>query len=156
MMKVGLKITEHITHIHILLFYIFVLSLVYAFKNYNSSLGIFPNNFKKKDPKFTAVFYNLLPYSIDLYGVEFEGRKHQITKELETGNRRKELTRLSIPWVFKQSGSENRLLAFIGSSNLSFFKGEALGLKEGSTIHVTINENGKLYKKFMIQLAENR
>ena len=86
----------------------------------NFSLGIFPNNFKKKDPKFTAVFYNLLPYNIDLYGVEFEGRKHQITKELETGHRRKELTSLSIPWVFKQSGNENRLLAFIGSSNLSF------------------------------------
>ena len=118
--------------------------MIYAFKNYYSSLGIFPNNFKKKDPKFTAVFYNLLSYNIDLYGVEFEGRKHQITKELETGHRRKEITSLSIPWVFKQSGKENRLLAFIGSLCMSFFKGETLGLKEGSTIHLTINENGKL------------
>lgn len=140
MMKVQLK--YNITQTYYL-FFLF-LSLIYAFKNYDSSLGIFPNNFKKKDPKFTAVFYNLLPYNIDLYGVEFEGRKHQITKELETGHRRKEITSLSIPWVFKQSGKENRLLAFIGSSYLSFFKGETLGLKEGSTIHLTINENGKL------------
>ena len=86
-----------------------------------------------------------MPYNIDLYGVDFEGRKHQITKELEKGYRRKELTSLSIPWVFKRSSDGMRLQVFIGESNGSIFKGENFLATEDSLIHVTVNENGNLF-----------
>ena len=107
-------------------------------------LGVYPNhyNYKKKDPKFTAIFYNLMPVNIDLYGVDFEGRRHQITKELEKGFRRKEITTASIPWVFKRSDDEERLPIYVESSMSWSFKGENFGARAGSTIHVTVNENG--------------
>jgi hypothetical protein len=110
--------------------------------------GVFPNEFSKNDRQFTAVFYNLLPYSIDFYGVDFYGRRLQYTRELETGNKRKETTTFTIPWVFKNSKDKPRLHAYAGTTNGSVFKGENFGAKEGSKIHVTINSHGKIILVF--------
>ena len=83
-----------------------------------------------------------MPFHIDLYGVDFEGRRHQITKELKSGSRRKEITSISIPWVIKRSHEETRLPLFVGSLSALSFRGGNVDAKEGSTIHVTTNENG--------------
>ena len=85
-----------------------------------------------------------MPFNIDFYGVDFEGRRHQITQELGVGIRRKEITSVSIPWVFKKSHEEKRLPVFVGSISALSFKGGNFDVKEGSTIHVTINDNGIL------------
>ena len=107
--------------------------------------GVFPNKFKKKDKRFTAVFYNALKVPVDFYGVDFEGRRLQYTRDLETGNKRKEGTSFTTPWVFKESQSRKRLFVFSGQLNSSVFKGENFGATEGLELHVTINENGTYY-----------
>ena len=87
-----------------------------------------------------------MPYNIDLYAVDFEGRKHQITNDLQKGYGRKEATSLSIPWVFKNSSDGKRLHVFVGASNGSIFKGKQFFATENSSIHVTVNENGELFQ----------
>ena len=106
---------------------------------------MFPNRYKKKDKKFTAVFYNTLPYPVEIYGIDFEGRKRQHTKELEPGHKRKEETTFTIPWVLKRSNDSKRLHAFVGSRSGLVFKGELFGAKEGSEIHVIVNDKGKYW-----------
>ena len=58
-----------------------------------------------------------MPFNIDFYGVDFEGRMHQITQELRKGSRRKEITSISIPWVFKKSHEGKRLSVFVVPSS---------------------------------------
>ena len=106
--------------------------------------GVFPNEFKQQDKEFTAVFYNLLPYPVDFYSVDFEGRKSQYTRELEPRNKRKETTTFTIPWVFKISEDKTRLHAFARATNGYIFKGGNFGAKANSKIYVTINDNGKI------------
>ena len=110
--------------------------------------GVFPNEFKKQAKEFTVVFYNLFPYPVDFYSVDFEGRKLQYTSELEPRNKRKKTTTFTIPWVFKNSKDKTRLHAFAGAINGTVFKGVNFGAKSDSKIHVTINNNGNISPAF--------
>ena len=104
--------------------------------------GVFPNKFKKRDTNFQAVFYNSLAYPVELYGIDFEGIKHQHTKVLEPGSRRTEDTTLTIPWVFKRSNDSVRLRAFVRNLNESVFKGQIFGVKHSPKLHIIISDNG--------------
>ena len=106
--------------------------------------GVFPNHYKKFDTRYTAVFYNILPYPVDFYGIDFEGRKHQYSKEFLPGYTRKEETTARIPWVFKKSNDTLRLFAFVGQNSTDVFKGLLWGVKENHEIHISISDNGNL------------
>jgi hypothetical protein len=110
--------------------------------------GVFPNKFKKRDTNFAAVFYNSLTYPVELYGINFEGIKHQHTKVLEPGSTRTEDTTLTTPWVFKRSNDSVRLRAFVRNLNGSVFKGEIFGAKQSSKIHIIISDNGNYTSVF--------
>ena len=104
--------------------------------------GVFPNEFKKKDIKFEAVFYNSLTYPVEFYSIDIEGIKHQHTKSLEPGSTRTEDTTLTIPWVFKRSNDSVRLRAFVRNLNESVFKGQIFGVKQSPKLHIIISDNG--------------
>ena len=107
---------------------------------------MFPNEFEDDDPSFTAIFYNSLPYPIDFYGYDFEGRKLQISKEIKRGHERTEQTSLMIPWVFvKSEDNSKRLFAFVKDTTGDIFKGKDFHANYNTTIHVIINDNGKFY-----------
>ena len=61
---------------------------------------------------------------------------------LYPGHNRKEVTRFSAPWVFKNSSSRTRLYAFSRHLRGSVFKGKSFGAREGSEIHILVNRNG--------------
>ena len=104
--------------------------------------GVFPNHYKKFDTTYIAVFYNILPYPVDFYGIDFEGRKHQFSKEFLPGYTRKEETTARIPWVFKKSNDTTRLFAFVGQNSTLVFKGLLFGVKENYQMHISISDNG--------------
>ena len=104
--------------------------------------GVFPNHYKKFDTTYTAVFYNILPYPVDFYGIDFEGRKHQYSKEFLPGYTRKEETTARIPWVFKKSNDTLRLFAFVGQKSTDVFKGLLFDVKENCEMHISISDNG--------------
>ena len=86
----------------------------------------------------------MLLYPIDFYGIDFEGRKLQYSKEFLPGYTRKEETTARIPWVFKKSNDTLRLFAFVGENYTDVFKGLLLGVKENHEIHISISDNGNL------------
>ena len=113
---------------------------------------------EKYEVEFTAVFYNVLPYPIDLYWVDLEGRKHEYDQPLKPGHNRSKTTFFTHPWIFKKSNNGSRLNAFVAGINGSVFEGSTFGVKGQNprsnsysqeqttnyTVHVTINENGIL------------
>ena len=109
---------------------------------HNFLIGVFPNHYKKYDPKFTVVFHNSLPYPVDFYGVDFEGRKIQQSKELFSGQTRKEETTLHIPWVFKRSKDGKRVQSYFGAMNGLVFKGLTFNVTNTSDNHVVISDQG--------------
>ena len=118
---------------------------------YHSLSGVFPNHFKEFDPKFTVVFHNTLPYPVDFYSVDFEGRRVRHSYEVSAGHQRKEETTLNIPWVFKRSNDSKRLLAFLGDMHEFIFKGLTFNTTNPSTeYNVLISDHGK-FKSTSIQ-----
>ena len=105
-------------------------------------IGVFPNDFKKFDPKFTAVFHNSHPYPVDFYGVDFEGRKIQQSHSVLPGQTRTAKTTLHIPWVFKRSNDSKRLMSYLGYRHGFVFKGESFDVKNDTDNHVVISDQG--------------
>ena len=90
------------------------------------------------------VFHNTLPYPVDFYGVDFEGRRVRHSKDVSSGHPRKEETTLNIPWVFKRSNDSKRLLAFLGDMHEYIFKGETFNTTNSSMeYNVLISDHGK-------------
>ena len=111
---------------------------------YHFIIGVFPNHYKKFDPKFTAVFHNSLPYPVDFYGVDFEGRKIQQSHSVLPGQTRTVKTTLHIPWVFKRSNDGKRLMSYLGYMHGLVFKGETFDVKNDTENHVVISDQGTL------------
>ena len=109
---------------------------------YRFLVGVFPNHFKKYDPEFTVVFHNSLPYPVDFYGVDFEGRKIRHSHKVFQGQTRTERTTLNIPWVFKRSNDSKRLEAYLGNMHDLVFKGATFNVKNESENHVAISDQG--------------
>ena len=96
----------------------------------------------KFDGEFEAVFHNSLPYPIDFYAVDFEGRKHHYFKKVLPGYKITQTTFLTVPWVFKRASDSKQLLAFSGRINASIFRGDSFDAKNNSIRHVTIGDGG--------------
>ena len=88
------------------------------------------------------VFHNSLPYPVDFYGVDFEGRKIQQSNEVFSGQTSKERTTLLVPWVFKRSSDGTRLHSYLGNKNGSVFKGETFKAMIDKENHVVISDQG--------------
>ena len=105
-------------------------------------LGVFPNRYRKFDKKFTAVFYNALPYPVDFYSIDMEGRTRQHSNEFQPGYKTNKPTTFTIPWVFKRANDTKRLFAFVGDRKGVVFKGNRFGAKSNAEVHVIISDNG--------------
>ena len=88
------------------------------------------------------MFHNSLPYPIDFYGVDFEGRKIQQAKKVYSGQIREKETTLQIPWVFKRSSDGKRLRSYLGYKYGSVFKGETFNVINDKENHVVISDQG--------------
>ena len=108
---------------------------------------------------FTAIMHNTLPYPIDFYWVDVEGRKGSYVKSLGPGEKRQEETYITHPWVFKQSKNGTRLYAFSNVMGSSVFEGEKFGVIQNSQvpIHVIISTQGRLFIQFLtFYLVDNK
>ena len=93
------------------------------------------------------IIHNTLPYPIELYWVDVEGRKGSYVKSLGPGEKRREETYITHPWIFKQSNNGKRLYAFSNIMGSLVFEGETFGVIQNSPlpIHVIISTKGKTY-----------
>ena len=116
-------------------------------------IGVFPRFIKEAEPNlaYTLIMHNILPYPIDLYWVDVEGRKGKYVKFLGPGEKRQEQTYITHPWVFKQSNNGTRLYAFSHEMGSSVFEGENFGVIRNSQllIHVIISTQGRLFILFV-------
>ena len=53
--------------------------------------------------RFQVIFHNQLSSPIDLYWVDYEGRKNRYSKNVNPGTSRGENTSFTHPWVFKKA-----------------------------------------------------
>jgi len=108
---------------------------------------VFPNEFEPDDTLYKIVFYNALSYPIDLYGYDMEGRKHEISNQVNSGHETTKRTSLTTPWVFlKYSNRSKRLFAFFKNIRGFIFKGKDYDIEKSEDNHVIINDDGKLIK----------
>ena len=62
-----------------------------------------------------------MPYSIEMYMVDVNGRKKKFTKALEPKGKQNADTYLTHPWVFRKSSNGPRLNAYAAGVNDSIF-----------------------------------
>ena len=81
-----------------------------------------------------------MPYPIQLYWVDVEGRKVQFTRSLKSSYPAD--TYYTHPWIFKKSSDGTRLIAYASGINNSVFEGGTFDVKKGSTVHIIISDKG--------------
>ena len=88
------------------------------------------------------MFYNALPYAIDIYWVDKDGRKNGFVGKLGPGTRKQEFTYFTHPWVFRKFNHGERLFAYFNERNGSVFDGTEFGVSDHNAFHIIINDQG--------------
>lgn len=92
---------------------------------------------------YTVTFTNLLPYSIDVIWINGDQKEVVYAPNLANGTEYSHLTYFTHNWIFKESGTSNRLFAEANGVKEATFEGCHFGAPINSIFHVAIVGTGK-------------
>ena len=92
---------------------------------------------------YTALFYNSQPYPIDIFWRNDDQKEVLYYKSnLAPGERYSQITHNTDKWIFKQAGTNNKLIAESNGVKNETFQGHPFGAQLNSSINVKIVGTG--------------